>query len=766
MRRKKHVIARSAATRQSPDRARGPARLKKALLFTAALALVSGSVLTLVTLRALPPTPTSLPPAEPGALHFTARDGTPLNRSFTGRFNDNARLPLWQVPELIKKAFIESEDRHYRAHGGVDWRARFAALWGNLRAGHVQRGASTIGEQAARILHPRPRSYWGHWTAGFEASRLLQRFGHETVLQFYLNQVPYGAQRRGIQPAARYYFGRDPGALSPAEQLALAVLVRSPSRYNPRQHQEALRQAVNQLAGRMRRDGVIQQAEYHAIQRAPIIPAATSHANQLTVNAGPFVVYARQRAQALGLHGSSLRTTLDPTLQRFVQNMLRTRLAALSARGAQNGAALVVDNLSGAVLAWAVAPKGKAFDIDPVHSPRQPGSTLKPFVYALAMTRLGWQPDTVIEDASLAETVGAGVHSYRNYSGRYYGRVSLRYALANSLNIPAVKTAQAVGMQPILKLLHGLGFSTFTQSADYYGPAIVLGDGAVTLFDLVQGYATLARRGQFIPLRVLEQAPQPPAKPVLSPAVTSLLANILSDPAARAAEFGTNSVLNLPYPTAVKTGTSSDYRDAWTVGFDNHYTVGIWMGRLGGGSTQQLTGSTGPALVLRQIFAQLRSAAPYPGLWHSPKLIATTRCEWIGGNACSPRPDWRLPGQIKQTPASQRIAFARPLPGETLAIDPRIANNAQRYRFAINIGTATINKIIWRVDGQEIATTKVPQLDWSLVLGKHQVSAHIWMDEQAQPQMLDPVSFSVLTFSVEAPISPTPPRGRTLQRPE
>jgi penicillin-binding protein 1C len=464
----------------------------------------------------------------------------------------------------------------------------------------------------------------------------------------------------------------------------------------------------------------------------------------LAVDAGPFVVYAQQRAQALGFTEPVQRTTLDATLQQFVQQTLRKRAAELRDRGVRNAAALVVDNATGAVLAWAVAPGGDAYGIDPMLTPRQPGSTLKPFVYGLAMTRLGWQPDHVLEDSPLAERIDEGVHRYRNYSGRHYGRVSLRYALANSLNVPAVRTAQAVGVPAIVDELQRFGFTTFDKSSDYYGPAIVLGDGAVSLFELVQGYASLARRGRFLPLHVLEEVPQPDPVEVLPAPVASLLADILSDPDARAAEFGADSVLDLPLPTAVKTGTSSDYHDIWTVGFDDRYTVGVWMGRLDGKATDQLTGALGPAPVVRQIFANLRMAAPYAGLWHSPALHAVETCEWIGPPPCVRRQDWSLPlvsaAVAGSAPTHAQPAIARPLQGERLAIDPRTPRASQRFHFALDSNGHVIERVVWSVDGAPLPDESA---SWELAPGAHRVGARVWMEGGAQPVELAPVEFSV-----------------------
>ena len=718
---------------------------RRRLGIAVAMMVAAALVLAVATWRALMPLPASLgiSDSHASATHFVAADGAPLNLSFKGSLNRAAVLPASRIPPLVREAFVASEDHRYWRHGGVDWRARFAALWGDARAGHVERGASTIGEQVARILKPRPRSYWSHWIAGFDADRLLHRFGHAEVLAFYLNQVPYGAQRRGVAQAAHYYFGRELGALDPAEQFALAVLVRSPQGYDPRSHPRALRRAVDQLAARMRAAHSISAVEADAIERAPIQPGDMP----LAVDAGPFVVYAQQRARALGFKEPVLRTTLDATLQQFVQQTLRKRVVELRDRGVRNAAALVVDNSTGAVLAWAVAPEGGAYAIDPVLTPRQPGSTLKPFVYGLAMTRLGWQPDHVLEDSPLAERIDEGVHRYRNYSGRHYGRVSLRYALANSLNIPAVRTAQAVGVPAIVDELQRFGFTTFDKSSDYYGPGIVLGDGAVSLFDLVQGYASLARHGEFLPLRVLEDVPQPDPAGVLPAPVASLLANILSDPDARAAEFGSDSVLDLPLPTVVKTGTSSDYHDIWTLGFDDRYTVGVWMGRLDGKATDQLTGSLGPAPVLRQIFANLRMAAPYAGLWHSPALRATETCEWIGPPPCVHRQDWYLPSRSDATaesaPSRPRPAIAQPLQGEMLAIDPRTPRASQQFQFALDSDGLAIRRVVWSVDGAPLAESGGDSASWSLVPGEHRVSARVWVEGEASALELGPVAFSV-----------------------
>lgn len=682
-----------------------------------------------------------------------AADGTLLSISFEGALNHTTEKTLSDVPLLLRQAFVTAEDKRYWEHNGVDWRARLAALWGNLRTRRVHRGASTIAEQAARIISPRPRSYWGHWTAGWDARRLIRRFDHASVLEFYLNQVPYAAQRRGVAQAARYYFGRELHALNAAEQLALAVLIRSPSRYDPRRHHQALRRAIDHLATRMADENVVTPAQAAMIQQTALRPGEQT----FPVPAGTFVVHARKQGQEQGLSSPVIQTTLDPDLQAFVQQVLRTQTRALSRQGVRDAAALVVNNATGDILAWASAPGTTPHGIDPVITSRQPGSTLKPFVYGLAMATLGWQPDQILDDTPMVERINTGVHSYRNYSGQFHGRVSLRYALGNSLNIPVLRAAQAVGVPSLIDLFKRLGFTHFTKGADHYGAAIALGDGAVSLYELVQAYATLARGGQYLPLRALHHTTTPDPVHVLPAPVASVLGSILSDPNARSIEFGTNSILNLPHPTAAKTGTSSNYHDAWTVAYDDRFTVGVWMGRLDGAATDAVTGSMGPAPVMRQIFSQLRKQAPYAGLWVSPELTRVSTCQWLGAPPCIQRQDWRLPATMPDAKAldvpdvSATATIVRPVNGEVLAIDPRVPRNAQRFQFTLRTSTRAIQRVVWRVDDQVLPGNHELTAAWTLEPGIHQVRADVFMEHANAPIQTPTVRFQVRGTGPDSP---------------
>ena len=407
--------------------------------------------------------------------------------------------------------------------------------------------------------------------------------------------------------------------------LILAVLVRAPSRLDLfTGNRDLLNRGVARLAARMvdAKNPIGTQIPVNGVDDFDLRRPG------LAVQARHFLRYA-----TLGYEPQEktrLRTTLDGELQSQLQALLDERLRFLEQSNVSNGALLVADHQRGEILAWVVGRvaddivAGRLFDA--VNTPRQPGSALKPFLYGLALER-GWTAATIIDDAPLAEKVGQGLHTYRNYSRSFYGPVRLRTALANSLNIPAVRAIQFTGATEYLTLLDELGFRSLNRHAEYYGDGLALGNAEVTLLELVQAYGALANRGVYQSFAVrFDDVGTMPTRRVFSPEVASLIANILSDAHARHLEFGSGSLLNLPVQTAVKTGTSSDYRDSWTAGFNDRYVVGVWMGNLDQSPTSDITGSTGPALTLRGTFDLLNRHRTTQALWLSPRLRRSTIC--------------------------------------------------------------------------------------------------------------------------------------------
>ncbi|MGB9154097.1 MAG: transglycosylase domain-containing protein, partial [Alphaproteobacteria bacterium] len=600
--------------------------------------------------------------------------------SYQNRWNSFDYIPLHAMPDFLLQAFVLSEDRHFYEHHGIDWQALGGAFWQNLKSFSKVRGASTITEQVVRIVNERPRNVWSKWLEGWEAEMLDSHASKAEILEFYCNEVPYASNRRGIVQAAHYYFNRDLMTLTKKELLALVVLARAPSSYDLYRSPTKVEAAVLRLAQKLKSENLLDDAEFAEISQSPLQLGSP----QLPVDASHFVNYVRNSETTESPRSDRpLRTTLDANLQRRVQEILGERLKSLAKLSVRNAAAVVVDQRTAEILAWVVVgggesqtASGASDKIDAVTVPRQPGSALKPFLYTLALDR-GWSPATILDDSPMEETIGSGLHEFKNYSHSFYGKISLREALGNSLNIPALRTIGFVGVDNYLKALHALGFASLTQDADVYKDGLALGNGEVTLYEMVQGYTALAHRGEFRPLRFdMDADHESSSTQIYSPEAASLIGNILSDPWARRLEFGYGSVLNLPIQTAVKTGTSTDYNDAWTMGFDSRYVVGIWMGNLDRQPMDGVTGAVGPALALHSIFAELHQDQETESLYLSPKLVQKEICLITDqenksvDKECHHRSEYFIPGTetaAEEPDADHKIELTRPTQGLQMA---------------------------------------------------------------------------------------------------
>jgi penicillin-binding protein 1C len=677
------------------------------------------------------------------------RHNLPLTVTYQNRWNIHDYVPLHRIPSFLQQALVISEDQRFYHHQGVDWQARLHALVQNIKALRPVRGASTISEQVIRMWHPRPRTLWSRWLEGLEAARLEERFSKPDILEFYLNQVPYAAKRHGVVQAARYYFDRDLDTLSRKEMLALVVMVRAPGRFDLHKGFTEIRGPLDQLADRLLQSGLIEAAQYDRIkhERFHIRNA------ELPIQASHFVHHIYQsQPPAFLLNMGRLRTTLDSSLQYKIQTILDNRLHDLQKLKVSNGAVLVVDNQTHEVLAWVNGGGGGERSwIDAITTPRQPGSTLKPFLYALAFER-GWTAATMVADLPLAKPVGVGLHTYHNYSRTHYGPLRVREALGNSLNIPAVRTVQYVGVEAFLERLHDLGIQSLQQHPHFYGDGLALGNGEITLLELVRAYCVLAQRGIYHSLRTVirDDARDDSARRIFSPETSSLIGSILSDPEARKLEFGHGSLLRFPVQTAVKTGTSSDYRDSWAVGFNDRYTVGAWMGNLDGTVTDGITGSTGPALVLRSVFAELNRHRETRPLYLSPRLVKLDICSETGlvsDGVCSSYSEWFIPGTepgVNDSHVTEKksVRLLRPTNGLQLAMDPRIPDDQEAFSFALEEipGGARVE---WFVDDTLEATTSTGEFLWPLKRGVHLAKARVRLDDSSTTLETSSVKFIV-----------------------
>jgi penicillin-binding protein 1C len=682
---------------------------------------------------------------------YVDRNNIKLNITYANKWNTHDVVNLFDIPDFMQQAMIAAEDKRFNTHNGIDWLARLSALKQNILNIKGVRGASTITEQVIKMLHSRPRTVWTRWLEGFEAQQLETKVSKIEILEFYLNQVPYAARRRGIKQAALYYFNRDIQTLNKKEMLALAVMVRSPKWLNPFHYPTKLNKTILVLAERMSLQGQIDQSSMDSIRQDKLI----IQKSKLEINTQHFLQYVKQQYQKLGnvnlQETGTVYTTLNVELQRKAQKALDTKLESMSRAHVLNGAVLIVEHGSNEILSWVVAQAGKKDkrfnNINSVLAARQPGSTLKPFLYASALDN-GWTAATMISDTPLEEAVGLGLHSYHNYSRGHYGSISLRESLGNSLNIPAVRTIQHIGVSTFLQFLKNNGINSLTAHPNVYGDGIALGNGELTLLELVQAYTTLARMGSYKALSTIAgQSVLNNSHPVIKSDIASLIGNILSDPKAREREFGANSILNFPQQTAVKTGTSSDYRDAWAIGYNDRYTIGVWFGNLDYSSMQEVTGSSGPALVLRTLFNELNRGREIRALYHSPHFVKNSVCRDTGLVAkgdCQSKDEWFLPGtRVTRNKQQEKIARIRkPTNGLRVAMDPRVPDKFEVFEFELN-KTKNINRVEWFVNGKKIGTSTNERFHWNITKGNFQLMAKILYKNKFEPVWTRKIEYMV-----------------------
>lgn len=597
------------------------------------LALALAAPVLLVGVVALfTPLPAELrDPAAP-SLRVLARDGRVLREV---RTDDGARahpLPLASFPPHVRNAVLAAEDRRFYSHYGVDVVAVIRAAIANATHLRIVSGASTITMQLARTLRPHRRSAWGKVTEAALAIRIEAALSKDEILEAYLNRVTYGPGLRGYATASQAYFGTTPESLSLAQAALIAGLPRGPSFYAVTKHPERARRRRDRVLTRMAEASMIDD---DAKGRAALEPIAAS-IDKPSFGAPHFVrglVSGKLAAWQPSLETalvdraelSEIRTTIDRDVQRAAEGAVSSTIASLTDKHVTAASVIVVENETGDVLAYVGSPDFENAvalgQNDGVTALRQPGSALKPFVYAEAMVRLGYTGATMLPDVEIHIPLpNGGDYVPHDYDTKLRGPVRLREALGNSLNVPAVATIHALGTQRVLDRLHAFGFESLTEEAEHYGPALALGDGEVTLIELANAYAALARGGEKRSVRLVKSlvrrgeatAFEPaPATRVLDERFAALVTDILSDKTARMSAFGDQNVLELEYDVAAKTGTSKGFRDNVAVGYTREITVAVWSGNFDGSPMADVSGITGAGPIFRSVMsAAMASRSP------------------------------------------------------------------------------------------------------------------------------------------------------------
>ncbi|CAK7013976.1 MAG: Penicillin-binding protein 1C [Desulfovibrio sp.] len=675
---------------------------------------------------------------------------------FHARLSENEEfcLPvrLADMGKWLPLVAVEVEDRRFYSHFGVDVLALARATAQNARSFSVVSGASTITSQVIRLTYPRPRSLRSKALEFAQAIKLERHLSKEEILELYLNRAPFGGPVRGVEAAARSYFGKRAAELSLAEAALLIGMLRGPSLYRPDKNPERTLERRNAILHRLeeRNAAPPETVKIAYLEKLPpgrgSIPQLHRHYADIALRALPAGYWRRGSAP--------VKTTLDT----YLQNRLATRLteALLPFPANITSAGAIVDNRTGAIVAYIGNSRfnlaARTNWVDCGNSPRSPGSTLKPFAYLLAMDQGKLLPSTLLADTPLSF---AGM-APRNYDRTYRGPVSASFSLANSLNAPAVRVLRATGGENVIQFLRNLGFSFFNKPASHYGDSLILGGCEVTLLQVAQGFSTLATLGEHRPLTPFASESAPDrlgVRRIFSADAGYLIADSLSD-AGRMSPVAAEALQSQGRRVAFKTGTSYGLRDAWTAAYTPHHTVVVWLGDPEGLPHPMLVGlpvaSPAALNIIRDIPYARKDAA-----WYTPppRLERFTACSFSGKPAtpfCPTRNHaWRIRSVSQTVPCSmhamrngklqtvlpaelenyaaenntrvarrERIDITMPQPGMRFFITPY----AEKQRIPLTCEGAQ-GKVYWFIDQEYYGVQeKGAALLWPVTAGKHVLS--------------------------------------------
>lgn len=688
-------------------------------------------------------------------------------------------VALAQVDPTLTRWLITSEDQDFYRHRGVSLRALGRAAWVNLKRRAIVQGGSTVSMQAARLCLD--KSAWRWWQKLREiawALRLERHLSKPEILTLYLNRLPFAPHAMGVEMASRAYFGHGVQRLSRPQVSLLVSLVSAPGKDPlgwPDLAERRRRRWVGRMAG-LGRLGLSKTETRRLLHTPPVYSPAPP------ADIAP--MFVRQALKEAPADARVIETTLDANLQTLLGAQSRTVVDSLAARRRARAALMVVRTRTGEVLAYVgeAGHRPARETLDLPQSQRQPGSTLKPFTYALAFER-GFTPASLLADVPTRypqpRQAGGGWFEPHNYDGLFHGPVLVRTALGASLNVAAVDLTRQLGPARLHHFYNQLGLG-LKKTPDHYGVGITLGNAEVTLVNLTTAYATLGRGGEHKPLKRVRRwrraaGPwvwvRPPApRRVISPTAAFWVADILKDDLAREPAFGRRSVLTFPFNVAAKTGTSSDYRDNWAMGFTPDYTVGVWVGRVSGQSLGGVSGISGAGPLFQRAMRLVQGRAPARWMTPPPHLRHRRVCalnglkpgrwcpdvveEWLPA-ALSLAPDtWHVPdldhpgaarvryparflpwaasqgllaGQGGETPLGRQgravagvagdsaLSILTPAPGERLLLSAALPKKAQVLTFVASPGGG--GPYHWRLNSKALGVSDLPGWPWPLAAG-------------------------------------------------
>jgi len=606
-------------------------------------------------------------------------------------------VPLDQIAPSVREAVLAAEDKRFRSHGGIDWWGLGGSAWAALH-GQRARGASTITMQLAGFLAPELGGPGARDVRAklrqLRAARMIEaRWSKDQILEAYLNLASFRGETQGIGAAARALFGRSPQALGRDDALLLAALLPAP---------QASPFLVARRACRLGR-----VSDCTAMTAAAL--AMTGPGRRLADDPG---LAPHLASKLLRKPGETVVSTLDLSVQRLAVGALRRQLLGLGGDRARDGAVIVVDNDSGDVLAYVggVGGASTAASVDNADAYRQAGSTLKPFLYGEAIERGFLTSASILDDSPVQLDTASGLYVPKDYDNQFRGPVSVRTALAASLNVPAVRALVIAGVEPFRDRLWDVGYRGLTEDGDFYGFSLALGSAEVTLLEQAAAYRALGDGGRYRPLRLRMDDPPGDLRQVADPAASWIVADMMADPDARAVTFGLGSALRLPFWAAAKTGTSKGMRDNWCIGISDRFTVAVWIGNSEGDSMTRVSGTSGAAPVWREIMLALHAgrASQAPA---RPAAVLMRRVTFADDLEPARR-EYFLKGTeqtslVAAPAAARRPRISSPVSGTVYALDPDIPVPSQRIRLT-STGTASGERL--QLDGRDVGEAEASPL--------------------------------------------------------
>lgn len=574
------------------------ARILKSVLAVAAL--LKFPAIIILTLGFMLPLPVEKLHRDKSTV-VLASDGTLLTAYLSADDKWRFETKLSDVPGFVRKSVIAYEDRWFYFHPGINPVSILRAAATNFRRGEVVVGGSTITMQVARMMDPQPRTMKAKMIESFRALQLEVKYSKKEILALYFNLAPYGGNIEGFAAASYFYFGKPPAVLSKSEAISLVGLPNSPTRLRPDRNFVESQKHRAFLAEELRKRGILSKKDYMSL-KTDKMPEARKN---LPAKAPHFSAFAASKHPEL----KTIESTLDSRLQTLAEKALLSHLESLSGRGITNGAVVIIENSTRAVRAMVGSADFNdvmiSGQVNGALAPRSPGSAMKPFVYALAFDRGIISPRLMLEDVP----VNYSGYTPVNFDEKNRGAIPAEDALKLSLNVPAVNIYSKVG-DDFFKLLKNGGITTLDKPREYYGLPLILGGGEVNLLELSNLYASLADGGMYKPYEIINRDSRVEPVRIISEGTAYITTEILSEVRRPDLPNCWEFSVNLP-KVAWKTGTSYGHRDAWSIGYNPEYTVGVWLGNFSGRGAETLVGSEVAAPLLFDIFNSVSSHAEW-----------------------------------------------------------------------------------------------------------------------------------------------------------